>query len=393
MAKASAEDSQAAGERRLAEWGVAPEADPQALGPWIGRDALADLAIAARLGAIATETSARVLQDLMSRAGEKRVRREAKRALYRLEQRGVAIPRAAEAAAPAAPLLAPTIEGWASPVDGHGDQLLWLGRPQPGGVVHLFGIANDPAGLREVALHTITRKALRALRAELERKNQVKLVEMDWRHVDFVLHRAFGWAREHGTRMEGDYPALRAQFSRQAPFESEPPGQRDGLEAALVSAPQALTQSAELLSEPEFRTWFRSAEELKPFLDELAAVRDSPLVLNAAQQQERYEQITARAIESVFGGAHRDSWSRRLAEMATYLAASGRRQQSAQAFAVARALAENGAPRDLPFCSQLGRISLTFFFQQAVQDDQERQRSSLVLTPQEALRQRQRERR
>jgi hypothetical protein len=55
---------------------------------------------------------------------------------------------------------------------------------------------------------------------------------------------------------------------------------------------------------------------------------------------------------------------------------------------VAGALAAGSAPHELPFCSQLVRASLAFFFQQAVHDEAERQRSSLVLTPQEALRQR-----
>lgn len=252
----------------------------------------------------------------------------------------------------------------------------------------MFAVANDPAGLREVALHTVTRKALRALRAELEREHRVTLVVRDWRYVDFLMHRAFGWARECGTRMDGDFPALRAQFTRRPPSDIAPPEENARLEAALAAEPQALAHSAELLSEPEFHTWFRLADELRGFLDELAGARDSPLLLNEKQLRERYEEITLRAIAAVFGDRARISWARRLAEMAGYLAAARRPQRAAQAFAVARALQGTSAPCDVPFCNQLVRASLAFFFQQATHDQEERQRSALVLTPQEALRRR-----
>ncbi len=388
MAKPSPDDLGALGERRLAEWGVGTATLAADLRAWLGKDVTTDVAIAHRLGEQASEASAAMLQDLAAHAADKRVRREAKRALYRLGQRGVTGPPAPPAIR-ASPLLGAVIEGWTSAIDGHGDQLLWLARPQPGGVVHLFAIANDPAGLREVVLQTVTRKALRALRTELERRHQVTLVEREWRHVDFLMRRAFGWARERGTRMEGDYPASRAQFARQPPSEEAAPEEAARLGAALAAEPQALASSAQLLSEPEFRTWFRTGEELRAFLDELAAVRDSPLLLNEVQQRERYEAITLRAVDTLFDGSDRSSWARRLLEMAGYLAAARRPQAAARAAAVAEALAASTAPHEVPFCRQLVQASLAFFFQQAAQDEAERQRSSLVLTPQEALRQRQ----
>src|SRR5262249_40233924 len=158
-------------------------------------------------------------------------------------------------------------------------------------------------GMREVALNPVTRKSLRSLLAELQAKHALRLVQADWRYADFLMHRAFEWARSRGTRMTGDYPALRAQLTRQAPNTAMPPVAALRVnEAGSPADESALRASTGLLEEPELRTWFLPEDELKPYLEELTSVRDSPLVLNRMQQEERYEAVIARAIDTVFGG-------------------------------------------------------------------------------------------
>lgn len=390
MAKPSRDPLQDAGERLLAQWGIGREATVADLTAALHRDVSADIAIAHRLGALASDESAALLQRLEEESADKRVRKEAKRALYRLEQRGVRVPEALTPAAPS-PAIAPSLEGYLSAVDGRGDQLVWLLKAQPGGVAHMFAVINDPEGLREAALNPITRKALKSLRQSLEQRHELRLVEVDWRYADFLMHRAFEWARERGTRMTGDYPALRLQLTRHPAAGSMPPLALARLgAAALADEVGLLAQSGGVLEEPELRTWFRTGDELKPFIEELASVKDSPLVLNQLQQQERFEEVIVRTIDTVFGGAVRPSWARRLYEMANYFALTRRLDRAAQAVAVARALEGSGAPRDIPFCAHLVRASLAFFFQQAVEEQEEHSKTSLVLTPQQALARRER---
>lgn len=380
MAKPSPDALQQAGEQRLAEWGLAADADAAALSAVLGRDVAADVAIAHRLGALASDESVRALETLERTAADKRVRKEAKRALYRLEQRGLTRSAPAEPAAPPAPLLGPAIEGYMSPIDGRGDQLVWLVKPQPGGVAHLLAVLNDPGGLREVALHATTRKALKELREALAARHEVRLAPVDWRHADFLIHRAFTWARAADARMQGDYPALRAQLTSLPAAETSP----------LAPPPVGNVTDAEtveLLTEPELRTWFLPPEELAPFLEEIAAIRDSPLVLSEAQQQERFAAIVNRAIATTFDGAQRTVWARRLIEMAHYFAATGRPVRAAQAASVAAALTADRPVAELPFCDQLVRASLAFFVRAAADEEAERAQSSLIVTPQQAQRQ------
>jgi hypothetical protein len=385
MPKPDREEYLRRGNQLLAEWGLPSEADAEALRPHALREPAADLAIATRLGARPDDASVALLTQIEEQCTDRLVRKEVKRALYRLRQRGVTVPTVAPASAPS-PVLGAQLEGYLSAVDGHGDQLVWLIRPFPGGVAHLFAVINDPAGMRTVELNRVTRKALRAAREELESKHEVKLVEADWHYCDFLMDRAFRWSQQRGTPVDGDYPGLRGQVLRSAAPTDLPPLILSRLDPAQIGAqPALLTDSAALADEKELRTWFFDAEALQPYLDELLQAKGSPIVLTPAQQQERFRSTVEKAVEELFSGPSRASWSRRLFMMAYFFAATRRETAARRALAVGLAL-ENSAHggRDIPLCEHLVRGSLAALFQMATEREQEQARSSLIMTPQQA---------
>lgn len=388
MAKRDRDEIVRAGEAQLATWGVEPAADAIALSSWLGRDATADAAIANRLGGMASEDSREILLRLEASTGDRAVKKEIKRALYRLQQRGISMP--AEPAPPAAaPLLSSTVEGYVSPVDGHGDQLVWLVKPRPGGLLHLFGVINDPEGMREADVTVVSRKALKALRGELKSKHELELVEADWRYCDFLLSRAFGWSREANRRVNGDFPALRGQLLKEPAAEDLPPLVLSHIDASTVPPLAELSEPAALLEEKEFRTWFFGPEELKPYLDELGNVRESPIVLDERQQSERFAAIIDRAVEELFDGELQQSWVRRLYEMAYFFWATRRADSARSAIATACALSDSRqGGRGIAFCEQITRASLAVFFKASVEREEERSKSSLVITPQQLRAQR-----
>ena len=167
------------------------------------------------------------------------------------------------------------------------------------------------------------------------------------------------------------------------------------LDAEAVRAqPQLVADSATLLEEKEFRTWFFDREALKPYIDEMLEAKSSPLILHPTQQQERFRIAVERAIEELFGGEMRLSWVRRLEEMAYFLHETGRPEQAKGALAAALALQGSGrGGRDIGICEQLARTGLAAFLQMEEERQAEESRTSLVLTPQQAAREAQQRRR
>ncbi|MBI4515611.1 MAG: hypothetical protein HY699_07325 [Deltaproteobacteria bacterium] len=385
MAKPEREDCVRRGEQLLAQWGVGAQADAGELRAHAHRDPAADLALAARLGAQPADSSVALLLEIDARTADKLVHKEVKRALYRLEQRGISRPAQPGTTAPV-PALAPQIEGYLSAIDGRGDQLVWLVRQLPSGVAHFLAMINDPAGLREVALNQVTRRAVRELRQELEDKHEIRMVETEWRYCDFLIHRAFGWAQQRGTPVVADYPGLRNQIVKLPAATDLPPLIFSHLEAAAIRADAALlADSPALFEEKELRTWFFEEEALKPYLEALAAANDSPLVLSPSQQKDRFRVAMEQAVEELFGGHWQESWCRRLYTMAYYFAATRRELAAQRACAVALALVDSAhGGRGIAFCEQLVRASVAFLFQAAAEQEQARAETSLIVTPQQA---------
>jgi len=393
MSKPNREAQLRLGEQRLQELGLSADAGVDAVRGVVGRDPAADLAIVARLGAHADVAAVDALRRIEATTADKLVRKEVKRSLYRLEQRGVAVP-PTPAPTPPPVVMGPALEGYVSAVDGRGDQLVWLLKPHPGGLAHLFAVINDPEGLREVNLFETTRKAVRASREELLRKHDLRMIDADWRYCDYLIDRAFHWAAQRG-QSGGDYPGMRAKLIK-VPVTTMQPLIFAQVDVAAVRANASLlAESAKLLEEKEFRTWFFDPETLKPYLDEAQRIKESPLLLNEAQQQERFRVLLERVVEELFGGEHQLaralSWVRRLEEMAYFFHATGRTESAQRALAAAVALeAGKHGGRDVPFCEQLARTSFFAFLQMEEEREQEEARSSLVLTPQQAAREMQR---
>ena len=134
------------GEQQLAQWGIPAHAGTEVLRGVVGRNAAADLAIAARLGAQPEAASVEALTAMEASSQDKLVRKEIRRSLYRLERRGLPLPQSTTAK-PTLVASGPRLEGYLSAVDGSGDQLVWLVKPRPAGVAHVFAGLNDPGGL------------------------------------------------------------------------------------------------------------------------------------------------------------------------------------------------------------------------------------------------------
>lgn len=349
----------AAGREALRAAGVGDdETAPAPLLALAGRAPDLDLAIAERLGRVPSDDRARALRDLATAAeqrGWKAAAKEARRALYRFGQRGIEIP-PAPAPAPVAPRAqASTLEGYLSPIDGRGDRLVWLTRPQrEGGLIVMTAVLNEPRGLRDVAIAELARKTLRRMERDLAEQHHLRMVPADAAYCDALLAEGFARARAAETAGVGEYPAYRTRLVAADPAPLEPPLIVRVADAAALAAAEPGARAVALLDEIEFATWTLERATLAPYLAAIAAVRESPLVLSRPQQEERARAVVVRALHEIFGGAGATTYRRRLEEMAYYLHAAGRRDLALAAAATARAIAES--PRGgegVAFCEAL----------------------------------------
>lgn len=327
------------------------EIRPDVLLPLAGRTEALDRALVARLASAPGAEQAAALRALATGAearGWKAVAKDVRRALYRFEQRGVALPPPPPPAPAPRRAAAAELEGYLSPIDGRGDRLVWLVRPRrEGGLAVMTAILNEPAGLREVTVAEMPRKTLRRMRQDLEQRHGLRMVAADARYCDALLAEGFARGRAAGTSGIGEYPTARAGFVGGAPAPLEPALAARVLGDAPVPESERPAEVAALLEQPELVTWVLERAVLAPYLEAMEDARNSPLVLSQAQQEERVRAILARAPREIFDDAAAAAMRRRLEEMAYYFHATGRPElataAATSAAAVPRARAEGGA--------------------------------------------------
>lgn len=372
-----------AGSRLLAAAGLTDSESITELENAIGSDPVLDLAIVHRIGALGTAEAGDALLRIERAAGGD-LRREIKRARYRLEQRGVAVARPSATPRTTAPSPA-AIEAYVSAFDGGGDRMVWLVRPRPGGVLHLFAVVNDPKGLREVSLNPMSRKALREIREEIRTRHEIQLVPIDWRRADRIILDALAWAVERSVPIAGDYIALRAELTAE-PLTADDSVQAGSLSDVLQVEEGDLGHSDELFAEPELRTWLLDEDITRDALRKLVEIRDSPLVLEQTQVVERFRAVTDEVVNLVFGGDARTSWQRRFDAMAHFFEVTARPAAARRAAAVTRALRDGRPPGSIPFCEAYVQSTLAAVFASEEENQSEALRSSLVVTPEQVRR-------
>ena len=356
-------------------------------------DSTTDLAVVSRLGEIPLEESVACLRRIEALAShDKELRREVRRALYRLARRGVAGASAeseGSAPPPRSIFTEPELEGYLSLMDSLGDRLLWIIKPRAGGgLLKLSAVVNEPGGLKEAVLAELNRKQLRALRTDLAERHGFRLVEVSWRYCDWIASEGYERVKSRGVIAEAAaaFPQLRMQLLRVSASPQPSPVEED---SALTPDPANLQASGSLFTEKEFEHWFLPEAILAPYLRRVREMRESPIVLDRFQQMSRVSEIANSALEELFSGDGAYSWQRKLDEMAYYFWKTGRREPALRARAAAHALSESpSGGRGIPFFEELTRRSLGLFFEQEAEKERAQQESSLIHTPDQVRQQR-----
>jgi hypothetical protein len=347
-----------------------------------GKPGVTDLAIARALGLIADQGAAAVLVEMEAGASGA-MRREVRRALYKLKQHGIAAPAST-------PPVASTLHDSAaektettamlSPIDGEGARIVWIVKPRvQGGVLRMWALISEREGLVGAQNTRLSRRELNSEREELERRAQVKLVNADWRVADFIACEAWRNTPESRRGQVGNFLALRSEL-----IASPPPTELIHPVYAELAAEAAGEPSVELLKEPELLEWTLSDDLAKPYLQEITRADQSLIVVSPMHKQDRINAVLDRATAELLSGENGRRARRRLEDIAYYMARAGRRTQAGWAAAAAARLRDGVDASKVPFFqafirSQFGAVAEA---EQQKAEDEPR----LIMTPAEAMR-------
>ena len=310
------------------------------------------------------------------------LRREIRRALFKLHQHGIEAPRSFSSPQPA-PASTPETAGLSalfSPIDSDGARIIWLTKPRTqGGLMRLWGIVSEDEGLVGAIAGTVGRRELREEREDMERRAGMKLVEGDWRLADFILCEAYRHTPEARRGKVGNFLALRAEL-----ISSPPPAALDHPVYAELAYEAAKDPAPELLNEPEIAQWKLTSDQIAPYVDELNRANESTIVLNQMQQQDRVAQIVERAVTILLTGYGGERIRRRLEDTAYYLFRSGRREPAGWAVAAAGKIRDGADLKRIPFFIGFIRMQLGSVVSEEQQKAREEPR--LIMTPAEAMR-------
>jgi hypothetical protein len=343
-----------------------------------GQPGVSDLAIARALGMIADPTAAAMLAEMEAGASGA-MRREVRRALYKLKQHGIDAP-----TPPAATAMPDTNtekeRAMLSPIDGEGARIVWIVKPRvQGGVLRMWALISESDGLVGAQNTRLSRRELNSERDELERRAQVKLVDADWRVADFIACEAWRNTPESRRGQVGNFLALRSEL-----IASPPPTELVHPVYAELAAEAAAEPSVELLKEPELLEWRLPDEQLKSYVDEINQAGESVIVLSPVHTQERVNAVIDRATAELLTGDNGKRIQRRFEDIAYYLARVGRREQAGWAAAAAARLRDGIDVTKALFFQAFIRTQLGTMAAAEQQKAEEEPR--LIMTPAEAMR-------
>ena len=333
-----------------------------------GKDAQVDLAVVFTLGRIADPAAVEALARIENETRDKVLKKEIRRSLFKLSQKGLAVPEARTSDTMGLTSLLKAvsdIEAYMSAVDGAGGRLLWIVKPQAGhGLQTIQAMVSDREGLLRLGGAQIRRKELRNMTREIKDKHGIEMISLPWEYADQTLYAAYEKTKAQGRSGFENFHELRAGIANGRPKQQEHPIYRR-LNPDVVTGGSWREQSRRLLEELELRFWFLDEEWVTPYLSQLEEAKSSRLVLNQVQKEERLAGIVRDAVKAFCAGEIGAVLQRRMEDMALYFLETGREDAAQLSLAVAIQIGTGDpGPLDISFLTGLVQKSFGFYLSQ-----------------------------
>jgi hypothetical protein len=311
----------------------------ESLRPLIERSVPFTLAFVEALGSTPSPVAVNVLQILQKIPAEKPVRRALKKALYRLERKGLVKKEEETESEPRVLIPRPVdrqSEAWASWPESQGERGMVLKLPDAGrGYVMAIAVVNSEGVFHEFEAIQTTRKGVRALLDKMTGGVEGRLVEISLEHFRFLMEEVAEIYQRQDQSLPSGYEPIHKYLVSQVEAGSRPHVYSLLDEEEIVADPILLRTSGSLLEVQPFVTWRLPEGLIQSFVDKIKELSESRLVISQSAQMERTAQIYREAAAGIFTPELRQHYRRLLEETALLLHLTDRPQEAKRALAVA----------------------------------------------------------
>jgi hypothetical protein len=269
-------------------------------------------------------------------ARDKRLAKPARRGLHVLKTRGVALPapqkREFVVRGPFAEADQPSL---ASLIDGRGERIVWLLRPNADKGFDLFQAEiSESRGLLAFTAGAITRKDWRAHSKKLLDDARLGVAEIPARHARWLIEQAYQRTRV----VPESFAAARLDLGA-----VEVPDRHPALDLAPPD-PTLAPRTGELHQLYEVGPWLPTRESLQALDVQIGQIATSRLIVDATQRRQQIEEAILKEVEHAATPEARQLLANRLYETALLLASRGRGDEARLATTAAQITLDASVP-------------------------------------------------
>jgi len=261
-----------------------------------------------------------VLKALSAKFAEKPVQKAIRKVLYRLKKKGVPVegfyqgkqdvpavfrmPERGESSANIGPVLA----------DGYRAVVMNLHRGMKG-VQVCVGLVSDEEGIQEFLCGDLNKKRTREIREHISEKAG-PLVETSLSHAVTVLEAGYRTHLKRHPEVPPHYMEVRPWLLARVGLLDRPLIYHVMPEETISREPLTNSQMEKLFLHEWMTHWLIDFAQIRPMIQEIVKVQESPIVLSEVQKSERVREIKEKHAEKVFSQEKRAVWKNRFEETA-----------------------------------------------------------------------------
>lgn len=326
------------------------------------------------IGSLSTPAALEILKQLYEINRHKDYLKIIKKCIHALRQKGIEVedyePRQPEEAV-FKKITLPETRSFISFLDGAGDRIIFMIKPVTTYESRVFEIfLSDQQGIREITTVTAFRKEAEQFITKITSDDKIMFLETVAENACFLIQEAYAMNERTGTIVSGSFAQWRNVFADTLTLQKQPIIYQH-LDAQKLRHQLSLLQKAEkLLPRIELIVWFIESDEAKEGWSKYKLAKNSPLVLNKQQVEERLHEQCRETAAAFFHEARCALFKRRLEELAYLFIKQEAEEEARIALCAALSLASPELPpAKNPFCLKLITEGFSYFESNAVVRD------------------------